>query len=160
MIGTSPTESLLSLLFSPLLSCLLFFIYKLVKEIIKAVFDLFKNIRNSYKNLFKRGYFVNLKAPKCNRAFAIISNIFSGVFFAFSGVVLSVYYYVMADGKLSFLGPVLVLSFAIILDKSIGNYEIFYKGALLFTRLLLFIPLAIIKLYCLLIDKMCKLYRK
>lgn len=160
MIGTSPTQSLLSLLFSPLLSGILFLIYKFSSEIIRVLFDLGKNIKYAYANLFKKEYFLRLSCGEKNNARTIVLNIYSGLFFALMGVVLSVYYYIFADGKLSLLGPFLVLFVAIVLDKTVGKYSIFYKGALIVTRLFCFIPLSLIKLYCLAIDKICKINSK
>ena len=139
---------------------ILFVIYKFSKEMIKVFFDVSKNVKFSYKNLLKKEYFTQIFQEKENMLSRIFQHIFAGLFFCCCGVVLSVYYYVFADGRISFLGPVIILLISVFLDKTVGKYPLFYIGVLLFIRVLLFLPLLLIKLYSLSIDKICRFNRK
>lgn len=156
MIGTSPSESLLSLLNLPLLSFALFLIYKCTYEFICGAFDIFKNLKEAYDNLPKMQYFTMKTSTVTNRFKTVVLHIYSCLFFASLGIVLSVYYYIFTDGQISLLGPVLILVISLFLDRRLGKYRIFYRLMLLSVKLLIYIPLLLIKLYSLAIDKICK----
>lgn len=157
MIGASPVESLISLLFSPVLSLIIFAFYKFGDELIRAILDIIKNIKFAYTNILSRQYFNTKLNKKDSFGLKILLHIYSGLFIASCGVFISVYYYALCDGRLSILGPLIMLLMAIFLDKKVGKYRIFYMALLIGVRVIIFTPLLVIKLFCNLINKICKL---